>query len=152
MQNSIKRTLQACVISVLVSISGIDESVAATTAAPEPSPSAMRADDADAPIAPLSPDALHSLPADGRGFEFVDGDTLKSALTRWCHSAGWTLVWRVDVDYPIKAANGFSGAVDFQTAVEQTLRAYWLQSADLKASLYSRNRYLVISGLAGRRK
>lgn len=142
-----KRALLACVISLLMPTSGI-----AAGAAPEPSGPMPPSDEADAPIAPMSADALHALPADGRSFEFVAGDTLMSALARWCRSAGWTLVWRVDVDYPIKAASGIAGSVDFETAVEQTLRAYWLQSADLKASLYTRNRHLVITGRAGRGK
>lgn len=148
MHNHLKRTLLACVMSALVSTS----CHASTDTAPEPSSPIVRLDDAAAPIAALSAEALNSLPSDGRSFEFVAGDTLKSALARWCHSAGWTLVWRVDVDYPIRSAGTLAGPVSFESAVEQTVRAYWLQSADLKASLYLRNRHLVISGLTNRRR
>ncbi len=66
-----------------------------------------------------------------RKFEIVNGESLKTALQRWCSDEQYTLVWRVGYDYDIAAKASFEG--NLFSAVSSLVRAYESQGELLDA-------------------
>lgn len=71
--------------------------------------------------------------------------TLKSLLLRWSGQAGWSLVWELDVDYPITASKSFKGG--FEEAVLQLFKNEQAQSGSpVQVNLYPENKVLRVVG------
>lgn len=50
------------------------------------------------------------------------GSTLKRTVTAWGDEAGWKILWKPDLDYPIKAEISFDGS--FEEAITQIFNLY----------------------------
>lgn len=100
-----------------------------------------------APLAPLDGDLLNLLSETVSEWDMQPGETLRSALTRWCEASGWSLAWRVDRDFPIDAPLRFKPGTSFSEAVRQTMRAVWQTHPGLKARMYQNNVIVVTEGV-----
>lgn len=78
-----------------------------------------------------------------RTWEIAPGDrTLNTTLAKWSASAGWQLVWGVDVDYPIETRAVLQGT--FEEAVASVAQSLAGASVPIQATFYAGNRVLRI--------
>ena len=112
----------------------------------EPDPLVVEADPyaTDAPLAPLEHSDDVSLGGALSTYAFLPGDTVRKALERWAREAGYSVVWRADVDFNVDIEMSFPRGTTFEDAAEQTLGAFWRRGAELTGTLY-RNRVLVVT-------
>ena len=68
--------------------------------------------------------------------------TLRSALTKWCKTAHWQLVWNVNADYPIITTWNIAGS--FETAVNEVLQASQTTNVPLLAIMHDKNHVLEV--------
>lgn len=68
--------------------------------------------------------------------------TIHATLARWAASAGWQLVWELQVDYPIESRATLQGS--FEDAVATVARSLQETSAPARAIFYSGNQVLRI--------
>ncbi len=68
--------------------------------------------------------------------------TLNTTLARWSASAGWQLVWDMEVDYPIETRAVLQGT--FQEAVATVAQSLAAASVPVQATFYDGNRVLRI--------
>ena len=68
--------------------------------------------------------------------------TLRNALTKWCKTVGWQLVWNVNADYPVVTVWNISGS--FESAVNQVLKASQTTNIPLLAIMHDQNHVLEI--------
>lgn len=94
-------------------------------------------------LAPLESDLYQVLSNSNSAFDLRSGETLRTALTRWCEDSGWTLVWRADNDYQIDINLNFPTGTKINKALRDTMRAVWIQHPEIKATVY-RNNVIVI--------
>lgn len=69
--------------------------------------------------------------------------TLRAVLSKWCKSANWQLIWNVHADYPITTTWAITG--NFETAVNEVLKASQETDVPLVATMHDSNRVLEIS-------
>jgi hypothetical protein len=96
------------------------------------------------PVA-LDGDLLAVINRDLGEYELRVGESLRANLSRWATSAGYQLVWRAAVDYPVDAGLNFPAGTSFNEAVSTTLKAYWKRDRPLAGKLY-KNNVLLITG------
>lgn len=119
-------------------------------AAPFEDVTAVEADEldpyaADAPVSPLEPtESDVSMGGTLTSYSFLPGDTLRKALERWAREAGYSVVWRADVDFNVDIEMTYPRGTSFEAAAEQTLGAFWRRGAELTGTLY-RNKVLVVT-------
>lgn len=78
-----------------------------------------------------------------RTWEIAPGDkTLNATFTRWSASAGWQLIWDLDVDYPIETRAVLQGT--FEEAVAAVAESLSRASVPIQATFYAGNRVLRI--------
>jgi hypothetical protein len=76
-------------------------------------------------------------------WEITPGDrTLNTTLARWSASAGWQLVWDLEVDYPIETRAVLEGT--FEEAVAAVTQSLATASVPVQATFYAGNRVLRI--------
>lgn len=68
--------------------------------------------------------------------------TLNSTLSRWSASAGWQLVWDMEVDYPVETRAVLQGT--FQEAVATVAQSLSGASVPVQATFYEGNKVLRI--------
>lgn len=68
--------------------------------------------------------------------------TLRNALTAWCKTANWQLVWNVHADYPITTSWTISGS--FESAINEVLKASQSTDTPLQAVMHDSNRVLEV--------
>lgn len=68
--------------------------------------------------------------------------TLRNALTKWCSTIGWQMVWNVNADYPIVTSWSITGS--FESAVNQVLAASQSTNIPLLATMHDENHVLEI--------
>lgn len=71
---------------------------------------------------------------------------LRTIMEDWAESAGWTLVWNSDYDYPMQAGAKFYG--DFLEATGELVRSLKDARPALTVSFYKGNRVVVITNEA----
>lgn len=99
----------------------------------------------DAPVSPLEPaESDVSMGGTLTSYSFLPGDTLRKALERWASEAGYSVVWRADVDFNVDIEMTYPRGTSFEAAAEQTLGAFWRRGAELTGTLY-RNKVLVVT-------
>lgn len=82
-------------------------------------------------------------------FDLRTSESLRTNIERWAKLAGYTLVWKADVDYAVDAPLTLPDNYSFEQAVTHVMDAYWDSTHTLTATLY-RNRVLVITKANGR--
>jgi len=68
--------------------------------------------------------------------------TLRRTLARWAGSAGWQLVWDLDIDYPIRAGGAVRGS--FEQAMQSVLESMRDADVPLQAIFYQKNKVVRI--------
>lgn len=76
-------------------------------------------------------------------YDVRKGETLMTALKRWCASANWTLLWKSADDIRPDAAIQLPPGLTFEDAVRELMRSVWVGYPDMTATAY-KNRVLVI--------
>ncbi|HEY8608111.1 MAG TPA: toxin co-regulated pilus biosynthesis Q family protein [Noviherbaspirillum sp.] len=99
---------------------------------------------ANAPHSAPSPQAmLNGAASPPARWEIAPSDgTIHATLARWAASAGWQLVWELQVDYPIESRATLQGS--FEDAVATVARSLQETSAPARAIFYSGNQVLRI--------
>ena len=97
---------------------------------------------ASAPPAAAAPLSLPS-PVVAPAYDVRKGETLMTALKRWCASANWTLLWKSTDDIRPDAAIQLPAGLAFEDAVRELMRSVWVGYPDMTATAY-KNRVLVI--------
>jgi len=78
-----------------------------------------------------------------RTWDISPGDgTLNTTLARWSASAGWQLVWELEVDYPIQTRAVLEGT--FEEAVAAVAESLANASVPIQATFYAGNKVLRI--------
>lgn len=77
-----------------------------------------------------------------------DDKTLRNTLTKWCKRINWQLVWNVKANYPIDTNWSISG--NFESAVNEVLKATVHTDMPLMATMYDSNRVLEIYSLSSK--
>lgn len=78
-----------------------------------------------------------------RTWEIAPGDrTLNTTFSKWSASAGWQLVWDLEVDYPIETRAVLEGT--FEEAVASVAQSLSVASVPIQATFYAGNRVLRI--------
>lgn len=78
-----------------------------------------------------------------RTWEIAPGDrTLNTTFSKWSASAGWQLVWDLEVDYPIETRAVLQGT--FEEAVALVAQSLSAASIPIQATFYAGNKVLRI--------
>lgn len=104
-------------------------------------PAIKLAEQAGSNIAPAQKETDTPSSDPARTWEISPSDrTLNTTLARWSTTAGWQLVWDMDVDYPIETRAVLGGS--FQEAVGAVMQSLAGASVPLQATFYDGNRVL----------
>ena len=97
---------------------------------------------------PVLPAAPPPAPAPVARFDVRKGETLMTALQRWCAQSGWTLLWKSEDDIRPDAGIQLPPGLAFEDAVRELMRSVWVEYPDMSATAY-KNRVLVVESKGG---
>ena len=78
-------------------------------------------------------------------YDLRSGESLRTALQRWCEITGWQLVWNAGSDYQVDTNMSFPKGTQLEGAVWTTVKSVSQVSPTLLARAYENN-VLVIEG------
>lgn len=97
----------------------------------------------EATLAPLDGELLSYVQESTSHWQLRNGESLRTALSRWSSDAGWTLVWKASREYRIEAPLNLPAGTPYKDAVKAVVRAVWRSNPSLHATVYG-NHVLVI--------